>query len=40
MGFGSIMAMPDTYLVQKPIREPRIGGDGPMRPTHAPNANE
>jgi CubicO group peptidase (beta-lactamase class C family) len=40
MGFGSIMAMPDTYPIQKLIREYRIGGDGPMLPTHAPGMNE
>ena len=33
MGFGSIMAMPDTYPIQKFIREYRIGGDAPMLPT-------
>jgi CubicO group peptidase (beta-lactamase class C family) len=26
MGFGSVMAMPDTYPIQKLIREYRIGG--------------
>src|SRR5881396_2623426 len=29
MGFGSVMAMPDTYPIQKLIRAYRIGGDGP-----------
>ena len=29
MGFGSVMAMPDTYPIQKYIREYRLGGDGP-----------
>ena len=28
MGFGSVMAMRDTYPIQKAIRELRIGGDG------------
>ncbi len=32
MGFGSVMAMPDTYPIQKLIRDYRIGGDGPMLP--------
>ena len=32
MGFGSVMAMPGTYPIQKPIREYRLGGDGPMLP--------
>lgn len=31
MGFGGVMAMPDTYPIQKPIGELRIGGDGPMQ---------
>jgi len=40
MGFGSIMAMPDTYPIQKLIREYRIGGDGPMLPSQAPSLDE
>jgi CubicO group peptidase (beta-lactamase class C family) len=40
MGFGSVMAMPGTYPVQRSIRELRIGGDGPMLPTHAPSTDE
>src|SRR5512133_587827 len=40
MGFGSVMAMPDTYPIQKLIREYRIGGDGPMLPTDAPSMDE
>jgi CubicO group peptidase (beta-lactamase class C family) len=40
MGFGSVMAMPDTYPIQKLIREHRIGGDGPPMPLHAPKADE
>ncbi len=40
MGFGSVMAMPDTYPIQKLIREYRIGGDGPMLPSQAPGMNE
>ncbi len=36
MGFGSVMAMPGTYPIQKLIREYRIGGDGPMLPSQAP----
>lgn len=39
MGFGSVMAMPDTYPIQKSIREYRIGGDGPMLPSQAPGMN-
>jgi CubicO group peptidase (beta-lactamase class C family) len=38
MGFGSIMAMPGTYPIQKLIREYRIGGDGVMMPTDWPEA--
>jgi CubicO group peptidase (beta-lactamase class C family) len=33
MGFGSVMAMPDTYPIQKLFREYRIGGDGPPIPS-------
>ena len=40
MGFGSVMAPPDTYPIQKLIREYRIGGDGPPRPSQAPTAEE
>jgi CubicO group peptidase (beta-lactamase class C family) len=40
MGFGSIMAMPDTYPIQKYIREYRIGGDGPMLNTDYPATGE
>lgn len=40
MGFGSVMAMPDTYPIQKLIREYRIGGDGPMLPAKAPPTEE
>jgi len=40
MGFGSVMAAPDTYPIQKLIREYRIGGDGPMLPTQSPPLDE
>ncbi len=40
MGFGSVMAMPDTYPIQQLIREYRIGGDGPKKPTFAPRPEE
>jgi CubicO group peptidase (beta-lactamase class C family) len=40
MGFGSVMAMPDTYPIQELIRESRIGGDGPMLPSHSPPREE
>ncbi len=40
MGFGSVMAAPDTYPIQKLIREYRIGGDGPMLPTDYPTTDE
>jgi CubicO group peptidase (beta-lactamase class C family) len=35
MGFGSVMAMPGTYPIQKVIREYRVGGDGPILPNLA-----
>jgi CubicO group peptidase (beta-lactamase class C family) len=40
MGFGSVMAMANTYPIQKLIREYRIGGDGPMLPTQSPGTDE
>jgi CubicO group peptidase (beta-lactamase class C family) len=40
MGFGSIMAMPGTYPIQKLIREYRIGGDGPTLPSQYPEAQD
>jgi len=40
MGFGSVMAAPNTYPIQNPIREFRIGGDGPMLPSQAPSLEE
>jgi len=40
MGFGSVMAKPGTYPIQKFIREYRIGGDGPPRPSQAPATDE
>lgn len=40
MGFGSVMAAPDTYPIQKPIRELRIGCDGPPLPSRAPATDE
>jgi CubicO group peptidase (beta-lactamase class C family) len=40
MGFGSVMAPPGTYPIQRLIREYRIGGDGPPRPSQAPRAEE
>jgi len=36
----SVLAMPDTYPIQKLIREYRIGGDGPMLPSQAPGTEE
>jgi len=39
MGFGGVMARPDTYPIQKFIREYRIGGDGPMLPSQAPGTD-
>ena len=40
MGFGSVMAIPDTYPIQKLIREYRIGGDGPMPRSQFPATDE
>ena len=33
MGFGSVMARPNTYPIQKYIRDYRIGGDRPLLPS-------
>lgn len=35
MGFGSVMAMPDRYPIQRAMRTGKIGGDGPPRPAEA-----
>src|SRR5579872_5974720 len=40
MGFGSIMAAPGSYPIQKYIREYRIGGDGPLLPSQSPSVDE
>ena len=40
MGFGSVLARPDTYPIQKLIREYRIGGDGPPIPSLSPGTEE
>jgi CubicO group peptidase (beta-lactamase class C family) len=40
MGFGSVMAAPDTYPIQKLIREYRIGGDGPKLQSQWPGTEE
>jgi CubicO group peptidase (beta-lactamase class C family) len=40
LGFGSVMAMPDTYPIQRFIREYRLGGDGLKLPTQLPPMEE
>jgi CubicO group peptidase (beta-lactamase class C family) len=40
MGFGSVMAPPDTYPIQKLIRDYRIGGDGPKPQSQWPDTEE
>lgn len=40
MGFGSVMALPNTYPIQEYIRQLKIGGDGPPRPAQAPSTDE
>ena len=40
MGFGSVMAPPQTYPIQQLIRDYRLGGDGPMLPSAAPTLDE
>jgi len=40
MGFGSVMAIPGTYPIQKLIREYRVCGDGPIVPSKIPGTEE
>ena len=40
MGFGSVMAKPDTYPIQRWIRDYRLGGDTPVLPWEAPPIDE
>jgi len=40
MGFGSIMAMPGTYPIQKSVSEFVLGGDGPPIPSRSPGPDE
>jgi CubicO group peptidase (beta-lactamase class C family) len=40
MGFGSVMALPGTYPIQKYIRDYRIGGDGFSLPSQSPSMDE
>ena len=40
MGFGSVMAPPDTHPIQKAIRALRIGCDGPPLPARGPGTDE
>jgi len=40
MGFGSVMAPPGTYPIQKAMRDLQIGGDGPPNPSTAPATDE
>jgi len=40
MGFGSVLAMPDTYPIQKLIRKYRVGGDGPKLQSEWPETDE
>jgi len=40
MGFGSVMAPPDTHPIQRAVRELQIGGDGPPLPSRLPALDE
>ena len=40
MGFGSVMAAPGTYPIQKAMSELQIGGDGPPNPAKSPAPDE
>jgi hypothetical protein len=39
-GFGSVMAMPGTYPIQKPIRDGHLLGDGPPHSSQLPSMEE
>jgi CubicO group peptidase (beta-lactamase class C family) len=40
MGFGSVMARPGTYPIQKAMSDLQIGGDGPPHPSKTPTPDE
>ena len=40
MGFGSVMAPPGTYPIQKAMSDLQIGGDGPPNPSKTPTPDE
>jgi CubicO group peptidase (beta-lactamase class C family) len=40
MGFGSVMAPPGTYPIQKAMSDLQIGGDGPPKPSMTPAPDE
>jgi CubicO group peptidase (beta-lactamase class C family) len=40
MGFGSVIAMPDMYPIQRLIRQYRLGGDGPKLQSQWPPTDE
>jgi CubicO group peptidase (beta-lactamase class C family) len=40
MGFGSVMAPPGTYPIQKAMSDLQIGGDGPPTPSKTPAPDE
>jgi CubicO group peptidase (beta-lactamase class C family) len=40
MGFGSVMAPPGTYPIQKAMSDLQIGGDGPPHPSKTPAPDE
>ena len=40
LGFGSVMAPPDSYPIQRPIRDGHLGGDGLPHPSQFPGPDE
>jgi CubicO group peptidase (beta-lactamase class C family) len=40
LGFGSVMAPPGSYPIQRAISEHQLGGDGPPQPAHTPDTDE
>ena len=40
LGFGSVMAMPGTHPIQRPIADGKLGGDGHPHPSQFPGSDE
>jgi hypothetical protein len=40
LGFGSVLAMPDTCPIQRPIRDGQLGSDSHPHPSQMPAPDE